>query len=225
MRQRLIAAGCPVDPLDPEPANADGGLRIRPLSCDQNTVFDLTSFGGTGYTLNVEISNPHSRPFTVCEVAVELPWDDPQFYWLEDPRESVPALEEYFLSRQLTFPRTIVLNHLLLGYQRIRGYRVIAGLLLGRSFASIPEPYCHGTEVPAVLRLIDHADMEYTGKLSLQVDRTAQMQRGGRSKRKFSGLMGPGESERNDERLREMVGSRDAREVALSKGMRGRRSE
>jgi hypothetical protein len=54
-----------------------------------------------------------------------LPWEDPQFFWLDDPRELSPAREEYGFSRHLTFPRTMVLNHRLLNYGRIPGNGVM----------------------------------------------------------------------------------------------------
>jgi hypothetical protein len=113
------------------------------------------------------VSNPRSRPYTVCELSVELPWEDPQFYWLEDPHEGARALDEYAFSRQLSFPRTIVLNHRLLDWGRIPGYGFMKGLLLGRSFASIPESYRHCTEVRAAIHVVDQGDTDHTGDFSL----------------------------------------------------------
>ena len=114
-------------------------------------------------------------------------------YWLEDPHESIPEGEDYFFSRSLTFPRTIVLNHRVLDYGRIPGYSVITGLLLGRSCTSIPEKYHHGTEVRAVMHLFDYADVDHTLIFSLHVDRTVAIKRGEISTRKFPGLFGSGE--------------------------------
>jgi hypothetical protein len=62
MHERLIAEGCPVDPLDPEPESSNLGPRIHPLSDDENRIFDLSTSGGTGYILDVAIGNPaHAR--------------------------------------------------------------------------------------------------------------------------------------------------------------------
>ena len=87
MRERLIAAGCPVDPIDPQLESSQRGLVIRSVSDDSNCIFELSNFGGTGYVVDIVISNPRSRPYTVCELSVDLPWIDPQFYFLEDPHE------------------------------------------------------------------------------------------------------------------------------------------
>ncbi len=198
MRARLIAAGCPVDPLDPRIENGQRDLAIRPLSSHETCIFDLSQ-GGTGYVLDIAITNLRSRPFTVCELSVELPWQDPQFYWLEDPHQSVPEAEEYFFSRSQTFPRTMVLNHRVLNYGRIPGYGVITGLLLGRSFTPIPETCPHGTEVRAVMHLFDHADVDHALIFSLRVDRSASVKRSERSERRFPGLYGPGERRWNKE--------------------------
>jgi hypothetical protein len=190
MRERLIAAGCPVDRIDPQIEKRQRDLAIRLLNSHESSIFDL-QFGGTGYMLDVAITNLRSRPFTVCELSVELPWDDPQFFWLEDPHESSPESEDYFFSRSLTFPRTMVLNHLVLDYGRIPRYRVLTGLLLGRSFGSIPASYNHGSQVQAVIHVVDYADADHVFNLSIFVDRKASIQSGDHTKRKFGGLLGP----------------------------------
>lgn len=203
MRERLIAAGCPVDPIDPQLESSQRGLVIRSVSDNSNCIFELSNFGGIGYVVDIVISNPRSRPYTVCELSVDLPWVDPQFYFLEDPHEQTPACEEYVFSRHLTFPRKMVLNHRVLDYGRIPGYGWLRGLLLARSFCSIPASFHHGSEVRAVVHVTDQVDTDHLGDFSLYVDRSAAIQRGECGKRKFPGLFGPGVYEDDSQPPRE----------------------
>lgn len=154
--------------------------------------------------LDLAISNHRSRPVAVCDISIKLPWEDPQFYWLEDPHQSVPAREEYVFSRDLTYPRTMVLNHRILEYGRIPGYGVISGLLLGRSFSSIPKTFKHGSEARATITIVDSTGCEYELVSLLYVERIAILSRGSR-KQRFRGLFEPGTPQAEENPRGEMV--------------------
>jgi hypothetical protein len=81
-----------------------------------------------------------------------------------------------------------------------------------------PTVVLHGSEVRAIIHLIDQADTDHPLELSPYVDRSALIQHGERSARKFPGLFGPGEYERSNQHPREasnFVSSTDSERGAL----------
>lgn len=111
MARRMRAAGVPLE-LDEDkreitpPANG--------LSIERNAEGIAEAIGetSTGYILDVYIVPNVPWPFEIARATLQLPWDDPNFQWIRDPRENGAQYEVYSLpGTSLYYPRDEVINH------------------------------------------------------------------------------------------------------------------
>jgi hypothetical protein len=179
MARRLMEAGCPLDPeVEHQVREAQQDLEIHQSGTRiQTWMFDLKS-GGMGLVLSCGIFNRAVRNLHVQQFRVRLPWDDPNFDWLEDPHHKSPREEFYEFPRSYEFPRDVVLNHRI-GCQGllIPPGAVLDGYLLGAGLMPIPEQYVHRQGMNIHLEVFDSGGREYGGEFQVVVDREWKMAR------------------------------------------------
>jgi hypothetical protein len=126
---------------------------------------------GTGYVIEVSLGCDLSG-MAVSAWMLELPWEDLQLRWLEDPREMRPTEDYYHLPGEGPHghDRNAVMNH----RRQFRRGDFIEAKLLAHSFEPIPDCYCHGSFVEAKLTLFDHVEQETSATVSLWVDKSVK---------------------------------------------------
>jgi len=173
LRQWLVDAGCPLDPLVrwSQSREDEFDVNVRVESYYRNKIFQLFDIGGTGYLLDVMITNRSSYPQAILDLFPKLPWDVSDFTWLEDPRELVPSTSAYVFPGKLSFPRGQAINHRICegGHVPARGF--LRGLLLGWSTHSIPKEYEQGANIELQLEILDQGQNVHAFDLSAWVDR------------------------------------------------------
>jgi hypothetical protein len=134
-----------------------------------STVIELDS--GTGYVIEVSLGCDLSE-MAVSGWMLELPWEDLQLRWLEDPREMRPTEDYYHLPGEGPHghDRDAVMNH----RRQFRRGDFIEARLLAHSFEPIPDCYRHGSSVEAKLTLFDHVQQETSATVSLWVDKSVR---------------------------------------------------
>lgn len=167
LRAGGIALEIPEDDWnDPIP---ESGLIIR--QCDgplESSVFDMPS-GRTGYVISLRLTISASN-FALAAFDLELPWKA-KLNFLEDPRGRSKQGRYEFPNGDV-YPRDVVINHYADIRRILRRGQSIEGLLLARSFESIPDRYVHGAEIPAVLKIFDQFAACYRTGISLWADRS-----------------------------------------------------
>jgi hypothetical protein len=180
--QRLIAAKCLVSTsLDAQKDAAAMSHQLKILqdgSLVDSRAIELDC-GGTAYTIGVYVGCDLGA-ITIYKWELELPWQDSQFRWLDDPEECAQDPSLYTLPGfiPLTFAREMVINHRRL---LTRGHS-LRGLLLGYGYESIPDRYRHGSSIEVKLSLVDQVGRSFPSSFSLRVDRMVSS----RPKRKIS---------------------------------------
>jgi hypothetical protein len=171
LERELKAAG--VISLEVMNLDSIGEIAIRQDSALCSTRVLETKVGITCFVLDVTITSSLSTAFPLRDYSLEVPWENPNFYWVPDPRERDPRIRSYQLPDcDLAFARKQVLNHRLptiMPYQRLRG------VLLGMSLDPIPSCYASGAVLLAKLLVTDEVNRSFSGELLLQVDRTARL--------------------------------------------------
>ncbi len=165
---RIKNAGCPAE-IDPELQSGREGLIIRQVGdVTLSRVFDIPHYG-TGYMVNVSITCDMTE-FRIDDYDLLLPWEDPQFRWLEAGERAVQDLYSFPCEDPLEFHREDVINH---AKRLLRRGHQIEGLLLGIGPAPIPDRYQRGG-IEAKLSVLDHLGNSFRSTLQLCVDRSAR---------------------------------------------------
>lgn len=192
LRERLEAAGCPVDKQ--EPHFDSPGLSIEPFGAVPETrVFDIKS-GGMGCMLDILITNRASRSITIYEFELKLPWDVQDLYWMDDPYDGSRSRGQYRMLNGLEYPRDMVLNHQTYDLGTIRPGEFKEGFLLGHARTPIPD-YLKGGLIDAEISIMDQFLARYSAQIQLWVDRSER--RDARPSRKGEGLYAPYERDRH----------------------------
>ncbi len=153
-----------------------------------STAFDLDC-GGTGYMLNLEITSDVPGLFVNRYFSLDLPWQDPQFYWLPDPADSGTKWDLYVVpGTKIEYPRNLVINHRTGARGKLRRGDILDGLLLGMGFKPIPDCFRHGTSVEGMLSLVDQFGRSHSSEVSLWINRSVTMDR---ARWKAMGLLRP----------------------------------
>ena len=171
--RELAAAGSPVDisvaEVDAQPPDIEitqsGGI-------NDSMLFELPG-GSTGYILDLQIINQTSKTiYGVALPELRMPWDDPLFELLPDPRETrrrtsylrkkrngrferVDAVSDSYCfpgGLQLEYPRADVLNHRLKHLILSPG-RPLCGLILATG-SPMPAHLRHGQWIEPTLSLL-----------------------------------------------------------------------
>lgn len=140
----------------------------------ENSIFDPDCGSGTGCILDLHIAVDR-RAFSIWGWELDLPWKDPNFQWLPEPRGSKFPENMYQIPgcKGLEYPPGVVINH---RHLLQRGH-ILEGLLLGHSFAPIPDSYHHGANIDARLVIIDEMGLSFSTQVELWVNRIARIDR------------------------------------------------
>ena len=171
LRQRLLAAGCPM-----------------PLKIDDQTPSDLTIAvsnnilavaydrrASSEYVLPVRITNHSYAHLDMCEFRAGMPWKR-RLFLLAEPQPSSLGMEGYRLESGRTFPRGEVLNHRIGECGGLGPGECMEGVLLGlQIFCRIPFDYLHGTIVPAGISVFDQFGRRHRSEIEVRIDRSATM--------------------------------------------------
>ena len=152
----------------------------------ESTVLELPG-GRVGYIFDLEIVNQTSETIYCSEPQLRLPWKDPLFDWLPDPKETERTIS-YFRKKpnghrervervsesycfagggaSLEYPREHVLNHVLLQECTLPPHRPLKGLLLA-SGRPLPTDLHHGHMLKATFALIASNHIEYAVEIQL----------------------------------------------------------
>jgi hypothetical protein len=135
---------------------------------------------GTGYMLDLDITNKSGRTMYPVEVNLFLPWVDDFFHWLDVEEVRVrnrnkrdTYYECYRLNARhgIEFPRQEVINHVLL-FENAHGllpWRPVTGKLLARG-GPLPIHVKNGLNVPATLTVKCSDESLHSQALYLRVD-------------------------------------------------------
>jgi hypothetical protein len=166
----ILSGDAPLDPVRED-------MLIRQVGgVVESSVFDLDCGHGAGYVLALHVATKLPR-FRIWRWQLDLPWEDSQFQWLDDPAEysSCDDMYQFPGCSALKYPRTEVINH----RRELQRGRSLDGSLLGVGFESVPDSYCHGSAVNANLHLIDEMNRRLSTEVQLWVDRSARLRRKG----------------------------------------------
>jgi hypothetical protein len=102
---------------------------------------------------------------------IMLPWEDPNFYLLEDPWETHASAKTYrFPCEGIEYPRDQVLNH---RTGMLRRGQCIDGVLMGVGMKPIPSEYTHRSTAELYLSVVT-ALGECMTPIIIEIDRSAE---------------------------------------------------
>jgi hypothetical protein len=137
-----------------------------------NRVF-TTEGGPAGITMEVKIINDSLKPVTIRGYELQLPWNDPDWRWLYDPREIGSKTMSYKMPGTfLEYPRDMIINHRTFKEGMLQPGEVIEGMLMGWGPAQIPECFPHGSEVEMTLLVYDQRGKTHKSKFTFLVTRS-----------------------------------------------------
>lgn len=167
--KELVAAGSPADF-----SVADG--QIAPVQILQvgdiltTSIFELED-QRTGYRLDVAIINQTSKSICCWDIELYLPWEDPNFEWLPDPKQTLGGEHgDYKFPGKtgLALARDEVLNHLLLCGGVVKPGRLYKGWLLGVG-GPMPQHLRRAKGVQGSVAIITENGEEYAGTMQFLV--------------------------------------------------------
>ena len=176
---RLSALGIPLDGEVVEGIRvASTGLSIHPIvTRAESKMFDQVG-GGTGVMIHFAIANDSDRLIRVEEYKIEIPWSDPDFALLEDPRRKGSRADGYSFGRWFyPYNRELVLNHRTgrQGVIRSGPDQWLKGFLLAEGPYPIPEDYPHHEWTEVQLVIFDNRGNRYEVGVEVFVDRGEQL--------------------------------------------------
>jgi len=190
----LQALGVPLDGRAMERSRtAELGLYLRvlesPIDC---TILDA-QMGGTFLMIPVIIRNDSPRVIRLDQCRIELPWHDPDFRLLKDPRRKVPREYKYSSENapRLSFEREVALNHRFGGQGRLNPGDSLNGLILGAGSQAIPNQYRDRQGVDVQLLIIDGRGKVYQESPRVLLDRSEQLRREREQRERASARMLP----------------------------------
>jgi len=137
------------------------------------SIFELED-GRAGYVFYVNIVNRTSTPIYCAEIEFRMPWQDPAFDWLPDPRarpRNGPYVYSFPGKGAPEFPGDQVLNQCLLSESGVLQPRVpYEGWLLAIG-GEMPKHLRHGEQVEATLVIVASDGTEYPEQILLFAER------------------------------------------------------
>jgi len=177
---------------------------------EEKTDLDLYQVGSVGgaqalelqdrrvcYIFEVHVVNQRSTPVFCENLELHLPWSDPDFGWLPDPRRHGRNASYVFDGRGAPLiPHAEVLNPRLLSKELgvLMPYVPYEGFLLGLG-KNMPQDLYPGQEVDATLTLLTSDRSEYTADITLLAERAFDGSGKGRIDQVISAQTEAGEDE------------------------------
>jgi hypothetical protein len=172
-----VDLGCPLnlEYFQEAKNRGSGTLRITQVGgVIGNTIFEIEPFG-IGCILDLEIVNDTGTPIYLRDFELELPWSDPLFCLLPDPRDRDEESQSYrFVGTGIEYPRSLIINRLITSATRFAKSGFVAGLVLSQSPEPFPEYYKHGQTLEAKFSIVDQFRDRHSESVTLYVDRSAQ---------------------------------------------------
>ena len=167
-------------------------LHIEQMGGPTESFIDAPPIGGYGIAVWVRIVALRSG-IAICDFEITPQgWEDNGIH-LVDVRERVP---HYIVPGGTEFSKDMVLNDWISAGRRLEKGQVLEGVLIARSFASLPGWCSSGIEAEAELSFIDHFGNHHPLKVDLMVIRNTREIKRERPAR-FPGLYGPSTSGEN----------------------------
>ena len=146
-------------------------LVIQQGSDITNLIFHLPG-DMTGITLDVAvINNSHRSNVIIRHYDLELPWNDPQFDWLPDPKGVQKDNAYTFAGGWPSYPRDRVLNHRTYAQGTLEPGDVVQGVLVGCGPASIPDDIRGRDDVAMTLAVYDQNGKRHSSRFLFRVGR------------------------------------------------------
>jgi hypothetical protein len=127
--------------------------------------------GSTGFFFNIAIvNNSPKSTVVITDFYLELPWNDPQFRVLDDPKDLVPPKDYYSIpGTSERYPRDMVINHRRYSKGKLEPGDTIEGYLLGYGYAPIPQDIKTGSPIPMKLSVFDGQCKRHSTTLEVMV--------------------------------------------------------
>jgi hypothetical protein len=177
---KLQALGVPLDGEVLERIRAASlGLSIHTFETAADAFIADTPVGGALLAIHVVIANDSPRVIRIHQFRVGLPWIDPDFTLLADPRHNIPREQLYWSAKDptLRFNREAVLNHRTGSRGRLAPGESIDGILFGAGEQAIPEPFHNSKWVEVTLGIVDGRGTTHQALVRTALDRSAGLTR------------------------------------------------
>lgn len=142
------------------------------------------------YMIPLQIVNGPEE-LTVTDFALQMPWDDPHLYWLQEPTRSKSNRKCYWFPgrMRLHYDEEETLNRLIDGYPLQPG-EVKFGLLLGLGWP-IPSEFKHGDLINGSVAVVDQFGTTHGTKIKLWLDRETCLKYRSSTTQRRTGLFEP----------------------------------
>ena len=130
-----------------------------------------TELDMTGYRAEVKIINDSGFPVVLRGFDLELPWNDEDFRFLPDPRDTRRQQDYYEMPMTtLRWPMDDVINHRTFKNGKMEPGDVIEGFILAIGTTPIPTFYQHGDEIEMKFSVYDQRGKPHSIRLTFRVD-------------------------------------------------------
>jgi hypothetical protein len=175
LARRIRAAGCPIyieeDDGETRCIPSDGLIVYQVGGLVDSSAVDWSRGTGFKICLAITINLPM---FAISDFALELPWKNDSFYWLQDPSEidGISRCYRFGIRDFIEFERSEVINHYADVRRTFSSGQSLKGFLLGFGFDPIPDEFPHGMMIPAFLVICDQHWRKYRSPIKLWTDRS-----------------------------------------------------
>lgn len=130
-----------------------------------------TELDMTGYRAEVKIINDSTFPVVLRGFDLERPWNDEDFRFLPDPRDTRRPQDYYEMpTTTLRWPMDDVINHRTFKNGKMEPGDVIDGFILAVGTTPIPPFYKHGDEIEMKFSVYDQRGKPHSIRLTFWVD-------------------------------------------------------
>jgi hypothetical protein len=146
---------------------------------EESSVFDCGCIPGFKIHLTITFN---TSMFAISRFDLELPWQQPNILWLEDPLviDGPSRRYRFYGGDFLEFERHQVINHYADVRRTFSAGQSIQGFLLGTGSEPIPPAFPHGAMIPAFLHIYDQFWRQYRATVELRADRRSGIRRRGK---------------------------------------------
>ncbi len=170
--RRLLAVGCPV-PQD-DACKMPPAIVIEIRDAEVTRIHDYRCH--VEYIFDLRLTSRSPAEIEIRGFKCRLPWPDPNFTFLGDPRIYTPGEQEQTLPSLRGFRCNEVLNHRKDELGKIKPGDFLEGVLLAWSMDTrVPADYLHGHPASVEIVVVDQLGREHSSPVNVFVDRSATM--------------------------------------------------